>query len=698
MGRFAIALALPVFLLLSCATSLGIKPIYSIQSASLIKGEIAVKTYPYEGAEGKPNSLGATRLDGRVDDFFSKALHDELAAFGFTVADDARLELSMTIQKAATTWSPQGDEGVYGTAIELRFILRDRLKGDAIVYDRVHTGNVSHSQRFGGYMASASLVDALAQTYGRLLSDAGFYDKLVKEYGYSKSSKVAQAAAGGPGSGDALELWSSSVAAFPVLLKFYDDHPVGKAVIRNRLGVPVSDLRLSLFVPSYMDAPKECAELEELKDRAEVDLFALFDGRIMSVTEGAKAAATLGAEYAVDGAKYSQALPLTVRILNRNAIVWDDDRKAASFVTALDPIVLGFAKGATGMLSGIRAGEISRNILKAAILHEALVAHRMSYEIDPYSSYTTAKGTTTLDYLQFPRQTLEYRSGDCDDLSVLYCALLESVGVETAFITTPGHIYAAFDSGIEPARIASAGSGRSNYPSEYILLGGKAWIPVEATVVKDDFLRAWQTGSEEWARQEASGGAALLPTRDAWKTYEAAGFSEIGAAISPPDRSALLPRFADVLERFVDREISPAAAALREEISAKKGSAQPINKLALLYARYGRYGQALIELEGPCDAGYLPALINSGNICILDGEFAKAKGFLERAYARAPNDSVVVLQLAKALYALKDFSASDAMYGRLKAIDGKLAGAYAYLERAGGGKASEAAEPVPWRE
>ena len=33
------------------------------------------------------------------------------------------------------------------------------------------------------------------------------------------------------------------------------------------------------------------------------------------------------------------------------------------------------------------------------------------------------------------KQTLEYRAGDCDDLSILYSALLESVGVETAFIT-----------------------------------------------------------------------------------------------------------------------------------------------------------------------------------------------------------------------------------------------------------------------
>ncbi|MFW6293995.1 MAG: hypothetical protein ACOC7V_16970, partial [Spirochaetota bacterium] len=57
---------------------------------------------------------------------------------------------------------------------------------------------------------------------------------------------------------------------------------------------------------------------------------------------------------------------------------------------------------------------------------------------------TASEDRGAVDFLQFPRQTLTYSSGDCDDLTALYIALLESVGVDTAFITVPGHIYAAF--------------------------------------------------------------------------------------------------------------------------------------------------------------------------------------------------------------------------------------------------------------
>ena len=78
-------------------------------------------------------------------------------------------------------------------------------------------------------------------------------------------------------------------------------------------------------------------------------------------------------------------------------------------------------------------------------MFEALRLYGINYVIDPNSSYIELSSQAeAVDYLQFPHQTLFYRGGDCDDLSILYSALLESVGIETAFITIPGHIYMAF--------------------------------------------------------------------------------------------------------------------------------------------------------------------------------------------------------------------------------------------------------------
>ena len=69
----------------------------------------------------------------------------------------------------------------------------------------------------------------------------------------------------------------------------------------------------------------------------------------------------------------------------------------------------------------------------------------LAYVVDPSTSYVEKSANkSAVDSLQFPHQTLFYRGGDCDDMSILFSALLEAVGVKTAFITIPGHIFMAF--------------------------------------------------------------------------------------------------------------------------------------------------------------------------------------------------------------------------------------------------------------
>jgi transglutaminase-like putative cysteine protease len=72
---------------------------------------------------------------------------------------------------------------------------------------------------------------------------------------------------------------------------------------------------------------------------------------------------------------------------------------------------------------------------------------------------------------------MSYKAGDCDDLTLLYCALLEGLGVESAFIAIPGHIYAAF--ALDTAYLEAV---RLLIPSDLVIpLDGKAWVPVQIT-------------------------------------------------------------------------------------------------------------------------------------------------------------------------------------------------------------------------
>lgn len=79
-------------------------------------------------------------------------------------------------------------------------------------------------------------------------------------------------------------------------------------------------------------------------------------------------------------------------------------------------------------------------------------------------------------------------------MTVLVCSLLESRGVNTGFITVPGHIFPAFDTGI------SAADYRSVHPNQAMTLsqGGTLWLPLEITMLdgKNDFLSAWKSDSQ----------------------------------------------------------------------------------------------------------------------------------------------------------------------------------------------------------
>ena len=205
-------------------------------------------------------------------------------------------------------------------------------------------------------------------------------------------------------------------------------------------------------------------------------------------------------DYKYLGIERVDSVPVTVTINNRNAMTWDDDRKAAAFVTAKDELVLGFAKQVASLVSNEGSTAINGNFRSALALFEFLSRYGIGYVIDPVTPYAElSENKDAIDFIQFPAQTLAFKAGDCDDIAILYSAMLEAIGVRTAFITAPGHIYMAFALGMDPEL------ARKTFlkPEDLIFRDGDTWIPVEITLVKDDVeLKVWEPGTQtfdlEW--------------------------------------------------------------------------------------------------------------------------------------------------------------------------------------------------------
>ncbi len=133
---------------------------------------------------------------------------------------------------------------------------------------------------------------------------------------------------------------------------------------------------------------------------------------------------------------------------------------------------------------------------KAKLLFHGFIKN-MTYISDPRA---------TGEYVQFPKQTIELKGGDCDDLSVCYSSLLESVGIQTALVDykTNGkvrHVNVLFNTKLIPGQAKLITNNDTKYfVRESVDGNDEVWLPVEVTSLTN-FETAWNLGSEKFNKE-----------------------------------------------------------------------------------------------------------------------------------------------------------------------------------------------------
>lgn len=480
---------------------------------------------------------------------------------------------------------------------------------------------------------------------------------------------------------------------FPVFYRFYDENPLGAVSFVNEERNDIENVSVSFFVPRYMEA----AQVVETFDRVgsgqeiQVDLTALFNEEILGITETDSVQAQIIVQYTHRDVDLTTQRVETLAIQNRNQMTWDDDRKAAAFVTAGDPTVQRVSRNVTSITRGIGNVAVNERLRTAIALHETMGLYGLEYVIDPDSSYIElSENESALDYLQFPVQTLDYRAGDCDDLSILYCSMFEAVGIPTAFITVPGHIFMAIDLGIreDDARNTFA------KPEDLIFREGTTWLPIETTVPGQSFVRAWDTAAKQYREAAGADAVGFFPVREAWNTYPPTGFASTALERPLPPESRIADRYEDSLVAFVQREIAPQVDALEARI-AQRASPRLINRLGTLYARYGLYDEAIETFRRAVqERPYAPSLYNIGNIHFLNEQFDEALGYYRQTVDLRPDDPEARLGLARTYYELAEYVPATEQYREVEILAPELAAQFGYIvsESRDGTRASAAAE------
>jgi len=481
-----------------------------------------------------------------------------------------------------------------------------------------------------------------------------------------------------PSGSPKIEFLSTFAPAFPVFYKYYDEHPIGMLHINNLLGVPISNVKVQFYVKQYMDEPKEVVLPGQLAagSGADIGILALFTDSILNITEGTKAAASLVISYDANGQSYEEKKIETVSFLGRNAMTWDDNRKAAAYVTAKDPAVLQFARSVTSKIRQSETRSIDENLQAAIALHEALDLYGLDYVPNPITPYSQASAKKdVIDFLQFPRETFRYKAGDCSDISILYSSLLQAVGIDTAFVTIPGHIFVAVSTALSPEQASDA----LIPASEFIAYKGKVWIPVEITMRHRGFLKAWELGAKEWNENNPRGQAGFYPIQDAWIAYQPVGLPGASSDVQPPSTDQVMSAYKEEATRYVDSAIGPKIAELQAEIQ-KPDNVSAINRLGVIYARFGQPDNAEAQFRAALAVReYLPAILNLGNLYFIREDWQKSLAYYQRALIKDPNSCHVLLAIAKTDQQLGKTDDMMQKYNQVKKIDPGLAEQFAYL-------------------
>lgn len=332
---------------------------------------------------------------------------------------------------------------------------------------------------------------------------------------------------------------------FPALYSWYNENSFATVALYNREEYAITDVEVSFYQEEFMTSEKKYKAIKKIKKNGfeEIDLTAFFNENILSLIEPVEKNAILKINYKLLGEKRTVDLPVSINFFNRNNMSWTDDRQAAVFVSPNDEEAKSFAKQVKAIVRDYINPGKKINAQLAMALFESLKIYGLNYVVDPASSYAENAGSTSIDFLQFPYQTLNYRGGDCDDLSILFCSLLETIGIEGAFITVPGHIYAGFCLGKTDDEIAYR--ERGVLKNNHVYYEGKIWQPIEITMLKEGYNNACAYGVQEWKKYMNE--AIIYPIHSSWELFSSINSPEPKKTIFIPDANRLIKDFKNQL-------------------------------------------------------------------------------------------------------------------------------------------------------
>jgi DNA-binding beta-propeller fold protein YncE len=421
--------------------------------------------------------------------------------------------------------------------------------------------------------------------------------------------------------------------------KIYENEGIGKVRLINNIRESVQQLKLGFTIQNFMDFPSEVM-VENLApgQNKEIPIRAVFNNNILQVTEDTPVQAEFRVTYYRNQKSNQVTKSHTLMVYDKHRMMWDTRERFAAFITPKDSTVMDFARSIVTQFP-----EADNPIVIAGVVFDAMGLLGVTYVQDPSNPYQiSSEKTDVVDFVQYPQETLRRNAGDCDDLVGLYCASLESVGIRTMVLETPGHMFMMLDTRIEADRTTDTMDGM------FVKHQGTLWMPVETTMMGKSFLKAWETGSRAYHEWEGNG-LGMMDIRAAWERFKPATLPQTDFRPKAIERAQIETKFRDEARTLRKTWIKFMGANHVAVLRKDPNNVHALLQLGIVYAKAGELDESFKLFTtavriAPEDASLHNGL---GNVHYLNGQDTEA----ERSYLKAaeldPHDPFVLVNLAR---------------------------------------------------
>ena len=434
---------------------------------------------------------------------------------------------------------------------------------------------------------------------------------------------------------------------FPLLYTIYKNEPVGTITITNNESAEIRNVVVKFRAEGYTASEQLCGELKVINKHSSDDLYlyADFTDKVLRFSESGKISGEVVVEYELLGDSRVAVIPVTVPVYNRNSMRWIDPAVIASFISTNSQEILELSKSIVGLARSHARTGLNKNMQYAMYVHDALRNIGIVVEENsdtPYNTYHL--DLSALDYIQYPYQTLSYRSGDKDDIAILYMSMLQSVGIDAAFIPLDDDFIVAINLGEATSSLLSL----FNDESRILVVDDQVWLPVSIKAMNEGFVNSWLKGIEKVnALIDAEEDLSFIVLSDAWQYYPPSGFSAGETNSKSPVESEVVALVEADITQYINQEFGPQIAEVQARIKKEGVSITLYNQLGLLYVRAGMYSNAIPIYEVSAKMGSVAAMNNLGNIYSLQKQYNAAKKWYENALAVDPQNETARKNLEK---------------------------------------------------